>query len=148
MTKTTAEILLIISATIFASVLVFLAGPMRRVMNKMDNSASKQIITLLFQVGPRSPFLFIATNITGLAMIPYFIFYGFNNWWFTAGLAILLIAGSVAKIVKVPIYKNAKELEASDPKWIAAQNKWHNGNLFQAVFTCIAVCMMAIGLFY
>ncbi len=148
MNKTTAEILLIISATIFASVLMFLAEPMRRVMNKMDNRASKQIISLLFQIGPRSPFLYIATNLTGLAMIPYFIFFGFSNWWFTAGLAILLVAGSVAKVVKVPIYKTAKELDAEDPKWMAAQKKWHNGNLYQGIFTCLAVCMMTIGLFY
>jgi hypothetical protein len=148
MSKNTAEILLIISATLFASLLLFLAEPMRRVMNKMDNGASKQIISLLFQIGPRSPFLYIATNLTGLAMIPYFIFFGFSNWWFTAGLAVLLVAGGVAKVVKVPIYKTAKELDAEDPKWLAAQNKWHNMNLFQAVFTCLAVSMMTIGLFY
>ena len=148
MNQTTAEILLIISATIFASVLLFLAGPMRRVMNKMDNSASKQIISLLFQMGQRSPFLYIATNLTGLAMIPYFIFFGFNNWWFTAGLAVLVLAAGVAKIVKVPLYKSTKDLDANDPRWIAAQKKWHNGNIYQAIFTFVAVCMMTIGLFH
>jgi hypothetical protein len=148
MNKKTAEILLIISTVFFLSVLILLAEPLRKVMNKMDNKASKQFVSLLFRIGTRSPFLLIVTNLTALLMIPYFIIYGFGNWWFIAALAVFIIGGCVAKAIKVPVYKNIEILDVDNPKMMEQLQKMHKGNIFQAILTFISVCMMTIGLFY
>jgi hypothetical protein len=147
MTQTTAELLLIVPTIFFLSVLMFLSGPLRSTMNKMDNAASKQFISLLFQLGQRSPFLLTITNLTVIGMIPYFIVYGFNNWWFIAGLTTLIISASIAKIIKLPIYKQITLLDADTPKWTEAKLSMHKANIFQAAFTFIAVCLMAIGIY-
>jgi hypothetical protein len=148
MNRTTAELLLIISTTFFLSVLMFLAGPLRKVMNKMDNGATKQFITLLFQLGQRTPFLLIVTNLTALGMIPYFVAYGFRNWWFIAGLAVFLLAGVAAKAAKVPVYKKIASLDAGSREWAEERQKMHKANMFQAVFTFASIGLMTLGLFY
>jgi hypothetical protein len=147
MTQTTAEVMLIIPLVFFLSVLVFLSGPLRSVMNKMDRNASKQFISLLFTLGQRSAFLLTVTNISVLAAIPYYIVYGFNNVWFTVGIVVFLVAASVAKIVKLPLYKKITLLDANTAEWADARQKMHVGNILQALFTFIAVCIMTASLF-
>ncbi len=148
MNHTTAELLLIISTTFFLSVLMFLAGPLRKVMNKMDNSAAKQFITLLFQLGQRTPFLLIVTNLTALGMIPYFIAYGFRNWWFIAGLAVFILAGIIAKAAKVPVYKKIMSLDADGREWAEERQNMHKANMFQAAATFVSIGLMTVGLFF
>ena len=144
MNQTTAEILLIIPLIFFLSVLMFLAGPLRSVMNKMSPKASKEFISLLFKLGQRSVFMLTITNVTVLGAIPYFIIYGFNNVWFTSGIVLFIITASVAKIYKLPIYKKITTLSATSPEWMDERRKMHKGNGLQALFTFLSLCIMAI----
>ncbi len=147
MNQITVEVLLIIPLVFFLSVLMFLAGPLRSVMNKMSPNASKEFISQLFKLGQRSVFMLTITNITALGMIPYFIIYGFNNVWFTSGLALFIVTASVAKVYKLPIYKKITTLSATSPEWMNARSKMHKGNGLQALFTFIAICVMTVGFF-
>jgi hypothetical protein len=114
MTKSLAEILLFASLIVNAALLVFIAGVLRKVMDDMDASTFKLFVGSLVRYSKRSPFMLIALNIPLLGAIPYFYFYGFGNRWLLAGLVLWLIAGSIAKAIKLPIYKAVAEHDKSD----------------------------------
>lgn len=147
MSRTISELLIIFSTTFFLSVLLFLSGPLRKVVNAMDSSTSRQFIYLLFDVGKRSPFLLLVTNLPVLGSIPYFVTFGFNNWWMISGLILFTAAASVAKVVKLPIYKAASTSLMGEAEWRNALRKMNTANALQAASTSIAVCLMVAGLF-
>ena len=146
MTQTIAELLILFSTSFFLSVLLFLAGPLRAVSNKMDADASRQFVRLLFQFGKRSPFLLLVTNLPVLGSIPYFIAFGFNNWWMISGLIVFTVAASVAKVVKLPIYKSVSVGEMSDAQWQQELKSMNIANVLQALCTAIAAGLMVVGL--
>ena len=104
MTQTFAEILLMIPMALTTGFLMFIAGVMQGVMNELDEAAFKRFMTLLYKHAVRSPYAIIVSTITWVGAIPYFIFYGFNNWWFIAGLILWTVASIVSKALNLPIY--------------------------------------------
>ena len=42
-------------------------------------------------------------------MIYYFVAFGFNHWWFTAGVAAWMIGSAITKVTNLPIL--ARKLE-------------------------------------
>jgi len=146
-TKTFTETLLFASVAINAALLLFIAGVLRRIMNAMDEAAFKNFTDLLVRYSSKSPFMIIALNLPLLIAIPYYYFFGFDNWWITAGLALWLVAGSISKILKLPVYKAIAALKNDDAVQLnEARRKMNSGNILQAVLYSVAVVLMAFGL--
>jgi hypothetical protein len=147
MTKTFAETLLFTSVAINAALLIFFAGVFRKMMNAVDEATFKNLTELLVRYSSRSPFMIIILNMLLIGAIPYYYFYGFGNWWITAGIILWLVAGSVSKIIKLPVYKAISALNSDDEVQLnEARNKVNTGNLLQAILYSAAVILMAFGL--
>ena len=83
-------------------------------MNDLDEAAFKRFLTLLKKRALRSPFAIGVSSITFAGMVPCFIYYGFSNRWFTAGLVLWMITSIVSKSTALPIYARVDALESSD----------------------------------
>jgi hypothetical protein len=144
-TRTLAEILLFASLAINAAVLIFIAGVLRKVMNDMAESAFKQFVVSLVRHSKKSPFMLALFNIPFIGALPYFYFYGFANRWLIAGLALWLVAGSIAKAMKLPIYKAVATLEIGDVARLREQRqKLNAANMFQAILNSLAALIVAV----
>lgn len=145
--KTFAETLLFASVAINAALLLFFAGVYRKMMNAVDEATFKNLTDLLVRYSSKSPFMIIILSIPLIGAIPYYYFYGFGNWWITAGLALWLVAGNISKIIKLPVYKAIATLKSDDTVQLKnMRHKLNMGNLLQAVLYSVAVVVMALGL--
>src|SRR5579863_7264085 len=104
MNRNLAEILLLVSVAINAALLTFIAGVLRKIMNDMDAPTFKDFSGSLYRHATQSPFMITVLTIPFLGAIPYFYFYGFSNRWIAAGLALWFVAGSIAKMIKLPVF--------------------------------------------
>lgn len=146
MSRTFAEILLFASLVLNAGLLVFIAGVLRKVMNDMDDPAFRQFVSSLVRHSKKSPFMIVGLNLPFLGAIPYFYFYGFANRWLLAGLILWLVAGSIAKTIKLPIYKAVETLEATDAQLHDTRRRMNVANLFQAALNSIAALLAILPL--
>ena len=114
-------------------------------MNDLDESAFKQFVISLVRQSKKSPFMLTVLNVPFLGAIPYCYFYGFGNRWLLAGLALWLIAGSIAKAIKYPIYNLVAALDAGDlDRLRETRRKLNTGNLFQAVLNTVAALIALV----
>jgi hypothetical protein len=61
--------------------------------------------------------------------------------------AITAYFGSIAKMIKLPVYKAISPLKNEDAVQLnETRRKLNMGNLFQAIFDSVAVMLMAFGL--
>jgi hypothetical protein len=60
-------------------------------MNELDEATFGRFVPLLLRKATRSAYAVISSSITFAAVIPYFIFYGFQHWWFTADLIFFIL---------------------------------------------------------
>jgi hypothetical protein len=147
MTRFFAETLLFASVAVNAALLLFFAGVLRKIMNAVNEATFKNLTDLLVSYSSKSPFMIIVLNLPFIGAIPYYYFYGFGNWQITAGLALWLISGSIAKFYKLPAYKAISALNGEDVDQLRAQRKKIDiGNLFQAVTYMVATLIMAWGI--
>lgn len=145
MTRTLAETLLFGLLAMNAALLIFIAGVLCQVMNEMDEVAFKQFLTSLVRHSKKSPFILTVLNIPLLGAIPYLYFYGFGNRWLIAGLALWLVAGGIAKLIKLPVYKAVAALDAGDVARLEeARRKVNAGNMFQAILNFVAVLLVLV----
>ena len=148
MTKILIEALLFASVAVNAALLLFFAGVYRKMMNALDEAAFKNLTDLLVRYSSKSPFMIITLTIPLIGAIPYYDFYGFGNWWITSGLALWLVAGNIAKMFKLPVYKAIATLKNDDVAQLnEARHKMNIGNLFQAALYSAATVLMAFGLY-
>jgi ABC-type uncharacterized transport system permease subunit len=144
MNQRLAEILLFASIAMNAALLAFLAGVIRKVMNDMQEPAFLQFVRSLYRHSTKSSFMLTILNIPLLGAIPYFYFYGFKNRWIISGLVLWLIAGCIAKIIKVPIYKKINALSNDDVDELMKVRPILNaGNVLQAILNFAAAALMA-----
>jgi hypothetical protein len=86
------------------------------------------------------------SSITFLGMIPYFIFYGVSNRWFTAGLVIWVIASIVSKATALLIYARVDVIEASAVALLKEERrKLRTANIVRASLSFVSVVLMVIG---
>jgi hypothetical protein len=131
--KAFAETLLFASVAINAALLIFFASVYRRMMNALDEAAFKNLTELLVRYSSKSPFMIIVLNLPLIGAIPYYYCYGFGNWWITIGLGLWLVAGSIAKVLKLPVYKGISTLKNNEVVAIQElRNKLNIGNILQA----------------
>ena len=148
MTKSLIEALLFASVAINAALLIFFAGVYRKMMNALDEATFKNLTDLFVRYSSKSPFMIIMLTVPLIGAIPYYYFYGFGNWWITSGLGLWLVAGNIAKVFKLPVYKAIAALSNDDVAQLKeARHKMNIGNLFQAVLYTAATVLMAFGLY-
>jgi hypothetical protein len=146
MTRTFAEVLILIPTALAAGFLLAVSGVIQKVMNDLDEASFKHFLTLLEQHAMRSPFALAVSLITPIAVIPYWIFFGFSHWWFTAGLVMWLVASTVSKILNMPIYKKVKELTNDQTEELKEERqKLQTANDVRAWLTFASVILMVIG---
>lgn len=146
MTRTFAEILILIPTALAAGFLLAVSGVIQKVMNDLDGGAFKRFLTLLEHHAMRSPFALAVSLVTSIALIPYWILFGFSNGWFTAGLVMWLVASTVSKILNLPIYKKVKELSDSQIEELKEERrKLQTANDVRSALTFASVVLMVIG---
>jgi len=147
MSRSFVETILFASVAINAALLLFISGVLQKMMNAVNEAAFKNLIELMVRFSSRSPFMIIVLNMPFIVAIPYYYFYGFGNRWITAGLTVWLVAGSTAKIIKLPVYKAIAGLKAEDAAQLQLQRlKFNKGNIFQAILYTTATILTAFGL--
>jgi hypothetical protein len=147
MTKNFLESLLFASVAINAALLIFFADVFRKMLNAVDEDTFKKLIALLVRHSSRSPFMVLALNIPLIIAVPYYCWYGFSNRWITAGLALWLVAGSLSKVYKLPVYKALASLQSTAIVEIKKERgKFNAGNVFQAILYTVAAVLIALGL--
>jgi hypothetical protein len=146
MTQTFAEILLLVPSTLCTGFLIFIAGVIQRVMNDMDETTFHIFLKLLDKRAMRSPYAVGVSSITFFGMIPYWIFFGFNNWWFSAGLILYTIASIVSKSFNLPIYKRIFALKSSDKARLREERKkLQSANILRATIQFTSIVLMVLG---
>ena len=147
MTRHFIETLLFASVVLNAGLLLFFAGVFRKMLNAVDVATFKNLMDLMVRYSTKSAFMIIGLNLPFIVVIPYYYLYGFGNWWVTASLIIWLAAGSISKMLKLPVYKTIAALQSNDAaQLMEARRRVNRGNSLQAALYCIAVVVMAIGL--
>jgi len=142
------ETLLFATVAINAALLIFIADILGKMMNAVDQLTSKNLITLMVKFSSKSPFVILILNVPLLIAIPYYWIYGFGNWWITGGLVLWLVAGSLSKVYKLPVYQKLAALQSSSISEIEEQHrKFDNGNVFQAILYFLATIVIAFGIF-
>ena len=147
MTKAFAGILLLIPATLGTGFLTFIAGVIQKIMNDLDEATFRRFMRLLEKRAMRSPFAIIVSTIPFAGAIPYFIFYGFGNWWFTAGIVVFTIASIVSKSLNLPIFKRIFALGSRDAARLSEERrKLQSANILRAAIQFLSVVLMVVGL--
>src|SRR5690242_20102604 len=150
MTRAFTEILILVLNMASADTLALIADSIQKVMNNMDEAAFQGFVKQLHKSLQRSLYQIITSTLHVIALIPYFIIFGFSNWWFTAG-AIVSVAASmfVSKPIILPTYKKIYDsLESSDTAGLLEwRQKLQTRNRFRAVLQFASVALMIIGLF-
>ncbi|GAA4534688.1 hypothetical protein [Amycolatopsis samaneae] len=147
MTQTFAEVLILTVSALGVGVLMFVTGVIQPVMNAMDETAFKRFLPALYHHAIRSVFAVSVSLVTFVAMIPYFIFYGFDHWWFIAGLIVFTISSVVSKILNLPIYRKVPELPDEDTAGLREQRrKLTTANFVRAALGFVSVALMTIQL--
>ena len=148
-TQTFIEIIILVPTTLAAGFLLVISGVIQKVMNDLDEVTFKYFLSRLEYRAMRSPFALAVSLITSFAAIPYWICFGFNNWWFTAGLAAWFVASVISKILNLPIYKKIKELTNSQTEEIKKERlKLQTANSLRAWLTLIPVVLMVVGFIF
>lgn len=149
MSKTVVEILILIPSVLYTGYLLFVAGVVQSIMNQLDEATFQRFLTLLDKTATRSPYAITVGSLTFVGMFPYFIFFGFDNWWYTAGLVVFVIASIVSKALNLPIYKRVSSLNSGDTALLNEERrKLQGSNRVRAVVQFISMALMTIGLIY
>jgi len=148
MTRAFAEILLMVPAAFCAGYVMFVAGVIQGIMDDVDEALFKRILSGLYKNAMRSPYAIGSGSVTFIGMIPYFMYYGAANRWFTAGLVFWVITSIVSKSTNLPIYSRVFALESTDTAGLREQRRQlHNANRLRAALSFISIALMAAGLY-
>jgi hypothetical protein len=157
MTQAFAEILLLVPTALTTGFVLFVAGVIQGVMNDVDEFTFKHFLTELTKHALKSPYVISVSSITFVGMIPYWMFYGFSNRWFSGGLILWVITSIVSKYTTIPIYRRVTGLQFTGFKKISAQatkdvaklreerRKLHRANILRATLSFLSVALMTIG---
>lgn len=148
MTRSFFEILIFFPSTLSTGFLIFIAVVIQKVMNDLDEGSFHRFLMLLDKRAVKSTYAVGVSSVTFLGMIPYWIIYGFENWWFSSGLILFTIASIVSKSFNLPIYKRIFALEASDAARINIErHKLQGANLLRASIQFASLVLMVIGFY-
>lgn len=145
MTQTFAEILILIPSTLNTGYLMFIATVLQRVLNDLDEPSFGRFMPLLYRHATRSVYAVTSSSITFVAMIPYFIFYGFHHWWFIAGLLFFVLSSVAGKLLNLPVYSRIAALGSSDVTALSEERrKLQTANWVRASLCLVSTILMVI----
>ncbi len=146
MTRIFVEVLLLVASALATGFLVFIADVIQKVMNDLDEGTFYRFLTLLDKRAIRSPYAVGISTITFVGMVPYWIIYGFDNWWFSAGLILYTIASIISKSFNLPIYKRIFALKSTDTAQLGEERrKLQSANLLRASVQFASIILMVLG---
>jgi len=144
MNETTAEALILAINALGAGILVFIAGPLQKIMNDMEELAFKRFMNTLDRTVMKNPFAVTTATLPIIAALLYFPIYGFTHWWFTAGFLAWMIGSTVTKVSNMPVYKWVGKPENVDPEELRRQRRiLGRANNWRAWITLGSVILMA-----
>jgi hypothetical protein len=145
MTQMFAELLILIPSTLFSGYVMFVTTVLQMVMNALDEATFRRFVLLLVKKAPKSVYVYISSSTTLVAMIPYFIFYGFNHWWFIAGLLFYVLASISGKALNFPIYNRIAALASSDVVALSQERrKLQTANRVRSLLCLVSIILMVI----
>jgi hypothetical protein len=145
MTQSFAEVLILTPSTLTTGYLMFIAIVLQRVMNELDESTFGRFVTLLVQKATRSVYAIVSSSITFVAMIPYFVFYGFQHGWFSAGLLFFVLSSIAGKVLNLPVYSRIAALGSSDIAQLQEERqKLQTANWVRALLCLVSTILMVI----
>lgn len=145
MTRTLAEVLLLIFTTLCAGYVMFVATVLQPVMNDLDEAAFGRFVPSLYRHAIRSVYAVGSSTLPFVAMIPYFIVYKVEHPWFVAGLACFTLASTVSKIMNNPIYRRIASLKSDEvAKLREERRKLQTANNVRALISLASVILMAV----
>jgi hypothetical protein len=159
MTQSFAEILLLIPAALTTGFVMFVAGVIQGVFNDVDEATFKHWLTELTRHALKSPYAIAVSSITFVGMVPYWIFYGLSNGWFSAGLIMWIITSIISKYTTIPIYirvtgrqfpgfKMVPELKSSEVVQLREERRnLHRANILRSTLSFVSVILMTIGFY-
>ena len=140
--------LLFSSIAINAALMLFFAGVYRKMMDASDSATFKSQTELLVCFSSKSSFMIVVLNLPLLVAVPYYYVCGLGSWLVTVGLLLWLISGSVAKVMKLPVYKRIAVVKDEDTAALnELRKKLNNGNRFQAWLYVLATAVVGVGIY-
>jgi hypothetical protein len=144
MNETTAEVLILAINSLGAGILLFIAGVVQKLMDDMDEPSFKRFMNALGRAAMTNPFAVTIATLPVIAAIPYFVFYGFHHWWFTAGLVAWMVGSTITKISNMPVYKWVGDPANNDPEELRKRRRiLGRANNLRAWITLASVSLMA-----
>ena len=142
--QVTAEVIILTMTALGAGILMFVAGVVQKIMDDMDEQEFKRFLNKLDKTAMTEPFAVTIATLPVIALVPYFVVYGFGDWWFTAGLAVWLLGGSVVKSTNMSVYSWVANPENKNPEGLRRQRrKLHLSNNARGWISLLSVVLMA-----
>lgn len=146
MTREFAEILLLVPSVLCTGFLMFIAGVLQNVMNDLEPSEFQHFLKLLEKRAVHSVYAVGVSTVTFVGMLPYWLYFGFDNVWFSAGLILYTIASIISKSFNLPIYKRIFALDNSDKiNLVIERKKLQKANLLRAAIQFASIILMTLG---
>jgi hypothetical protein len=139
MSQSEVEVLILTINALGAGLLMFISGVLQKIMNQLEELEFKRFVNLLDHTAMADPFAVTVATLPILAAIGYFIAFGFNHWWFVAGIAVWAVGSAMTKVVNMPIYQWLTDSNHTDPEQIRQEF----GNRIRAWTTLASVILMA-----
>lgn len=150
MTRSFAELVILLLNLASADALALVAGVLQKVMVGMDEHTFPGFLKQLHKGMQRSPWMITTSTLHVVLLIPYAVVYGLGNTWFIAG-GVTSIAASVvlSKPVILPTYTTI--YDTLDPGDTAAIRAWRDTlgrrNALRAAVQFVSVALMVVGLY-
>jgi len=144
MPQSAAEVLILAINALGAGILLFVAGVVQKIMDDMDELAFKRFLSSLGHAAMTNAFAVTIATLPIIAAVLYFVAYGFDHWWFTAGFAAWIVGSSITKIGNMPVYKWVADPSNTDPQELRSQRRRLGvANNWRAWITLGSVILMA-----
>jgi hypothetical protein len=144
MTQSVAEVFILAINALGAGLLMFVAGVVQKIMNELDELEFKRFLNQLDKAAMSDPFAVTIATLPIIAAVVYFLAFGFGHWWFTAGILMWLVGGTVTKVTNMPIYHWVADPNNTDQEELGKQrHKLQLANNARAWLTLGSVALMA-----
>jgi hypothetical protein len=144
MTQAGAEVVILAMNALGAGILMLVAGVAQKIMNELDELEFKRFLNQLDKAAMSDPFAVTIATLPIIAAVFYFLAYGFGHWWFTAGLVVWLVGGTITKVTNMPIYLGVADPRNTDSEELRKQRrKLQLANNARAWLTLGSVALMA-----
>ncbi len=105
MSEVAVEAIILAINALGCGILLFVSSVVQKMMNGMEPLEFKKFANVFGRTAMSDPLAVTIATIPMFAVIYYFAAFGFNHWWFTAGIAAWMIGSAITKVTNLPIYQ-------------------------------------------